>query len=224
MAHRIPALLQEKLAAGSFTLGQIRIHPDFSLHHSEDASDDAALEVHTDPAAARRLVLYDAKGAYRPLKTAPSLRRGWKLQLATLEEVHLALDTFYPAALGLWVSFRENQLTPTPWRETVNRQTGMYRIVGLITDDQSEALIATTCQSATGCLRRLLWPLEPGHPHSLTETDPSKLLEKSQEAEVPLLCSEACNLLVAAGRPVVKAARAAAEATAQEQASAKPGS
>jgi sirohydrochlorin cobaltochelatase len=216
MPRRILSLLREKLDAGSFTLGQIRIHPDFSLHHNDDDPADPSLEVHTDGAVARRLAFYDMEGKYRPLKTAPNLRRGWKLQLTSIEELRLTLDMFYPAALGLWASFLEKRLTPTPWRDTVNRQTGMYRIVGLITDEQSETLISSTCQSETGCLRHLLWSLEPGHPHSLTESDPAKLLEKRPQAEIPLLCAEACNLLVAAGRPVVKAARAAAEEAAKQ--------
>ena len=210
MAYRILSRLQDQLAKGPFLIGQVRVHPGFFLHHHEDDPGSEKLEIFEDVAAARHLAFYDGVGQYRPLKSAPNLRRGWRLNLRTIEEVRSVLDTLYPAALGLWASFQDRALHPVPWRETVNRQTGMYRIVQLITDEQSEELIAATCQNETGCLRRLLWPLEAGRAHSLTEKNPDDLLGTNHE--IPLLCAEACNLLVAAGRPVVKASRAAAEA------------
>jgi len=215
MQSRIQALLEQALARGGFRIGQIQVHPDFSLHHIDDTPDDPGLRCSTDPTESRRIALWTDDNVYRPLKTAPNLPHGWILKLANLCDLRIALDYFYPAALGLWAAYAEDQLTPTDWRETVNRQTGMYRVVGLITNEQSLELIGSTCQRETGCLRRILWNLESGKPHPLTVQSRDFLLDLARETEIPLLCIEACNLLVAAGRPIVKAAqKAAAEAAA----------
>lgn len=208
MSSRILELLEGLLEKGSFQIGQLMVHPSFELHHIEDRRGDPALTVYKGPDGARRLVLYDQEGAYRPLKTAPNLAKGWLLCAGNLENLRLALDTFYPAALGLWRAFLERRLVVVPWRETVNRQTGMYRIVGRITDEQSEALFASVCRGSPGCLRKILWGLEHQRPHQRTERQPEGLAGEAASGCVPLLCAEACNLLVAAGRPVVKASLA----------------
>lgn len=206
MRSRILELLEDRLKEGSFQIGQLMVHPSFELHHIEDNRDDPALTVYKGPAAARRLVLYDQEGTYRPLKTAPNLAKGWLLCAGSLENLRLALDTFYPAALGLWLAFLERRLVVVPWRDTVNRQTGMYRIVGRITDEQSEELFASVCRGSPGCLRKILWGLEHHRHHQQTERQPEGLAGEAESGCIPLLCAEACNLLVAAGRPVVKAA------------------
>jgi len=207
MSGVIEKFLEEKLQGEGFRIGQVCVLPDCTMHHLDDDSSDLRLEIFTAPSDAGAIVLYDEAGKFRPLKSAPSLRRGWLLRLAGVGEVRLALDAIYPAALGLWVAWKNEQLPATSWRETVNRQTGMYRIVGKITDAQSEALISKTCQRESGCLRRILWGLDSDHSHSLTVGDREFLLQLEQEGEIPILCREACNLLVAAGRPVVKAAQ-----------------
>jgi sirohydrochlorin cobaltochelatase len=212
MSGRISQFLSVLLERGGFTIGQVRVGSDLLLHHVKDAPADASLESFTRPEDVRKLVLLDDEGKYRPLKTAPNLRRGWLLRLESVEDLRLALDYFYPAAVGLWCAWQAGEWQPTPWRETVERQTGMYRVVGLITEEQSLELIGSTCR--TGCLRRILWPYAQTAPHPDT-VDPASLLSPEATGEIPLLCAEACNLLVAAGRPIVKAAqKAAAEAAA----------
>lgn len=210
MKGRIDRLLRNTLSRGAFRIGQIQVHPDLRLHHVLDAEPTQNLRVSTDPTEARRLALYTDEGIYRPLKSAPNLARGWELRLENLADLRIALDYFYPAALGMWAAYREEQLRPTDWRETVNRQTGMYRVVGLITDEQSLELIGSACQRETGCLRRILWKLESQKPHPLTVENRDFLLDLANGGEIPLLCVEACNLVVAAGRPIVKAAQKAA--------------
>lgn len=207
MSGGIEQFLEEKLLAGGFCIGEVRVRKDCSMHHLEDTDSESDLEEFTAASDAAAIALYDSSGKFRPLKSAPSLRRGWVLRLPGVDEVRLALDAIYPAALGLWVAWKKEQLPITSWRETVNRQTGMYRIVGKITDAQSEALIAKTCQRESGCLRRILWKVDAGNPHSLTVDNREFLLQLEKTGEIPILCREACNLLVAAGRPVVKAAQ-----------------
>ncbi len=182
----IRAYLDRRLAAGEWILGQIHIRPDISLRHVEEG-EASALEIFTRPEAARELAKYDDAGNYRPLKTAPNLRHGWELRLRDLDELRLALDLFYPAALGTRLAWERGELPAVALRDTLGRQTGMYRVTQLIRDDQAEALVEKIC--AGGCLRRRLWVIS-GAPAGGAEIADSKIL-----------CAEACNLFVAACRP-----------------------
>lgn len=195
-------LLASCLEAGRLHIGQILLGRDFTLRHAGDAGRED-LRRYSSPSDAREIARYDEQGAFRPLKSAPNLRRGWILEARTLEGMELALDYFYPAALGLWLSFMRGALQPTPLRETLDRQTGMYRIARELSDDQALALTARRCASEDGCLRSVLWELAPGRP--VTSLPASKLsLESLPPDRIPLLCREPCNLLVAAARSIAK--------------------
>ncbi|MBN8710815.1 MAG: hypothetical protein BGO12_16705 [Verrucomicrobia bacterium 61-8] len=186
------------LAEGAFRLGEIQVTPDFSLSHREDAGKDD-LEVSTDPWKALEIARYDDGGRYRALKTAANLRHGWRLQLADSSEVLTALDFFYPAAIGMMVAHQAGNLTATPLRVTLERQSGMYAVVRKLNGEQAVAVVSRLCCGAVPCLRRKIWSLTCDGPplESVTRNTPG-------QREVPLLCSEACNLFVAAGRHVVK--------------------
>ncbi|MDX2080457.1 MAG: DR2241 family protein [Terrimicrobiaceae bacterium] len=189
-------LLSDAIRAGFRRIGQVAIEPipdGFRLCHFDDVGREG-LKIVTDPEAATAIALQDDRGAYRPLKTAPNLRHGWELRVTSIPELRLALDALYPAALGNWRATLTGRLSAVPLRETVNRQTGMYRITGKISEDQAVSLRETLCKP--GCLRRILWSVEPaGDPPPAAEPAPY---------EIPLLCAEACNLYVAAARKVVK--------------------
>ena len=187
-------LLAQLLGLEETCLGQVRLRPDFSLGHIEDAN-RSDLEIFSDPYAAIEIAKYDDAGKYRPLKTAPDLKRGWLLRLASLPDMCLALDFLYPAALGTLLAYRQKGLTPLGLRETLSRQTGMYAVTKKITDAQAHAVIAQLCQG--GCLRHRLWTV------SLSSVSPviGKRVEGNQ---IPILCAEACNLFVAGCRKVVK--------------------
>lgn len=165
----------------------------------------AALPTHGLPVDARHLAKLDAGGQFRPLKSAPTLAGGWLLELADIAAVREALDYFYPAAVALWLRAQQGRLPVTHLRETLNRQTGMYRVTGLITDAEAATLVRDAC-APDKCTRRILWDISPELPlHAVRE----KRLESAAEAaatpqRIPVLCCEACNLLVAAARSVVK--------------------
>lgn len=187
-------LLDDAIGEGFLTIGQIAIAPvtsGFVLRHVDDTGSDD-LETFS-PADAAQIARYDDSGVYRPLKTAPNLRHGWKIELSSLTELQVTLDALYPAALGNWRALLRKELDPVPLRSTLNRQTGMYRITGKLTDDQGSGLVETLCRP--GCLRRILWPV------SDQDACPTVTLPEKQ---IPLLCGEACNLFVAAARKVVK--------------------
>jgi sirohydrochlorin cobaltochelatase len=201
-------LLAEVLKLGCVSIGEILIGGNLTLRHATDesVSDEDDLEIfegHQAPYAARAIARYDEQGNYRPLKTAPNLKRGWLIKAGTLEGVELAVDFFYPAALGLWLSWLRGTLTPTPFRETLGRQTGMYRVTQLISREQAADLIARRCTSHGGCLRTILWEMVPGE--AISSLPASKLrVEGGVSGRIPLICREVCNLVVAAARPIAK--------------------
>jgi sirohydrochlorin cobaltochelatase len=193
----ITQALEAWLDAGETRIGELVILGQYELRHHLDASLDG-LASHDTPAAAREIALYDAGGHYRPLKTAPTLRRGWRLTLASTDELHQALDYFYPAMLAARLAFQQGRLALTPFRDTLARQSGIYAVTRKITDSQASSLIGSMCRSDGGCLKTILWP------HPATGLPPEKF--DPAAAGIPLLCAEACNLLVARAREIVKQA------------------
>ena len=205
-----------------FLMGQLRVVrlPDggHELRHRDDTARPAAeLAPHADPEDAGALALYDDVGAYRPLKTAPNLRHGWRLVVPDAAGLELALGLFYPARLGAWRAFEKGRLAATPWRETLARQTGMYRVTQKITDAQADEMVGRFCRSDGGCLRTILWRRDAAGGVPSAQLPPEKYdpaYDQTGEGAgefIPLLCQEACNLLVAEARAVVKGKPAAGE-------------
>ncbi|CAN5904985.1 CbiX/SirB N-terminal domain-containing protein [soil metagenome] len=188
-----------------FVMGQIRVHQQddssWTLCHVADEKVED-LSLFTTPADAQDLALYDDAGQFRPLKTAPNLKRGWKLQVTDSDTLSKALDFFYPAALGFHEHWQANTLHPVPLRETLARQTGMYRFVNAISDEQAQDMVACECDAKTKCLRRIAWPLTADQP--LTVLTPEKQMPTASPTEIPLLCVEACTHLVSAAREIAK--------------------
>jgi len=203
LSRSITLALAAWLAAGETRIGELIISGQYELRHHLDAHLDG-LTLHAHPAAARDIALYDAAGNYRPLRTAPTLRRGWRLTLRTIEQLHEALDGFYPAMLAARLAFQQGRLAVTPLRETLNRQSGMYAVTRKITDSQADTLIGSFCRTDGGCLKTILWPIAPGLP--VASLPPEKFEPSAGCGCIPLLCAEACNLLVAKARETVKGA------------------
>ncbi|HEX8295074.1 MAG TPA: DR2241 family protein [Chthoniobacteraceae bacterium] len=204
MIRKISQALADWLESGGEEIGEIAIRREksgFFLRHRDDLT-RSDLESHSGAVAARHLATYDDVGKFRPLKTAPNLRHGWELFLPDLEALRQALDFFYPAMLGVWLSHTRGELAAVPLRQTLGRQSGMYRVTQKISDEQAQRLIGGFCRSDGGCLKHLLWPLAPEQP--VLSLPPEKLRAPAAGKTLPLLCHEACNLLVAKAREVVK--------------------
>lgn len=185
--------LMQWLEAGGDRIGEIAIQPTadgWELRHIADLGVEE-LTLHTTPEAARHLANFTESGAFRPLKTAPTLRRGWVLRLADPGDLRRALDYLYPAMIGCAVSYRRGSLPPVVLRETLGRQTGMYRVTQKISDEDARRTIDRFC---AGCLKQRLWEI----------AGPNPVPPALRPREWPLLCHEACNLLVAEIRTVVK--------------------
>jgi sirohydrochlorin cobaltochelatase len=202
--RNLTAALRAWIEAGGHEIGEIHLSAaddGFVLCHRAEI-DRPDLTVQTGAEAARHLAHYDDAGKFRPLKTAPNLRHGWRLTVADVAELRRALDYFYPAMLGVWLSHTRGELPAVPLRETLARQTGMYRVTQKITDEQAQQMIGAFCRSDGGCLKRILWPLAPGTP--IMTLPAGKFSPDAAPGTLPLLCQEACNLLVAKAREVVK--------------------
>ena len=224
MADSIEAILNS--LAAPFHFGQLLVgragSADFVLSHLDDASLNT-LQRYRDVESAIDIAKFDDAGHYRPLKTAPNLRHGWRLELATVEELRRALDYFYPGRLAVFAAWKKGCLKTTALRETLDRQSGMYRVAAKISDPQINDLVADFCRSDGGCLRTILWKRDRNGVIASTKLPKEKFdpvvdqaaacsrrpagdvrASHSEAATVPLLCQEVCNLLVAECRKVVK--------------------
>src|SRR6266516_1814239 len=212
----------DALLIAPFCFGQISVRKSgksFVLCHRDDEAHDD-LEIFRNAEDAIKIARYDDAGNYRPLKTAPNLRHGWRLELQRPDEVKRALDHFYPGRLAVFIIWQRGQLRTTPLRETLTRQSGMYRVAAKISDTQIDTLVADFCRSNGGCLRTILWKRDLDGAIASTKLpkdkfDPAcdqlKALHgpvSATPATVPLPCQEACNLLIAECRKVVKGERA----------------
>ena len=224
MANPVERSLESVLTP-PFYFGQILVQRkqggDFILSHRDDASLDK-LQTCRDPEKAVEIAKYDDAGNYRSLKTAPNLRHGWRLELATVEKLRRALDYFYPGRLAVFEVWKSGYLATMPLRETLDRQSGMYRVAAKISDPQINDLVADFCRSDGGCLRTILWKRDrngeiastklPGEKFDLAKdqmiaSSPPGSASPATAAvpfTFPLLCQEACNLLVAECRRIVK--------------------
>lgn|ERR1051325_7750182 len=189
----------------------------FVVSHRDDESLEQ-LQTHQNAEDALEIAKYDDAGNYRPLKTAPNLRHGWRLDLATHEELRRSLDYFYPSRLAVFATWKNGYLKTTPLRETLDRQSGMYRVAAKVSDQQINELVADFCRSDNGCLRTILWKRDRNGVIASTKLPKQKFdpaydqvmaacnarASRSEVATVPLLCQEPCNLLVAECRKAVK--------------------
>ena len=200
------------LAAGLRCIGQVSIAKntggDFVLAHREDASRNDLLQYRRTEDASE-IVRFDDAGSYRPLKTAPNLRHGWRLVLSDITALRIALDLFYPGRLAAFLAWEQSALIATPLRATLERQTGMYRASAKISDGDADTLVGNFCRSDGGCLRTILWNRDEKGAVASTRLpsekfDPQHDQTGSGAAVVPLLCQEACNLLVAEARKTVR--------------------
>jgi len=218
MRNFIGQVLEAVLTASSY-FGQIVIQKiptgRFVLFHRDDETLDH-LQVFRSAEDAIEIAKCDDAGNYRPLKTAPNLRHGWRLELDTLEQLKRALDYFYPGRMAVFAAWKSDKLRTRSLRETLDRQSGMYRVAAKISDSQIDDLVADFCRSNGGCLRTILWKRDACGTVASTKLPNEKFNPAYDQAEapaqpgstipatVPLLCQEACNLLITECRKVVK--------------------
>jgi len=210
----IAEALLDAVRAGIRRIGEIEIQTGdssdrFMLCHHADSElsrepGHGGLEICEGPDEARRLSLYAADGTYRFLKAQRNLQRGWVMLLASAADLRLALDHFYPAAVGVWLAGREGRLEVEHLRQKLDRQTGMYRRAKLVTDEAAQSLVANACMGDPMCARRILWNISADLPLSPPPAC-TGVAEGVPEAQaIPLLCPAPCNHFVTECRSAAK--------------------
>jgi sirohydrochlorin cobaltochelatase len=203
-------LLESLLAEKTSRIGQLEISASaggFVVCHRDDVGRDDLTPREIDDAF--EIAKFDDSENYRPLKTAPNLRHGWKIFANDSAELQQAIDAIYPGRLAVLHALESGELVTTSLRETLSRQSGMYRVAAKISNQQIDDLVGNFCRSDGRCLRTILWKRDDKGTVPSTKLPPEKLdpaYDQMGRGEkcIPLLCQEACNLLVAACREKVK--------------------
>jgi hypothetical protein len=136
----------------------------FELRHVEDRSVEGLKRCSLKEL--RALAQFTTAGAFRPMKSAPTLRRGWQWVAPNSSALAEGLDTLYPGALADWFAADQPESSVTDFRAFMDRQTGMYRTAAMLSDPQAARVTAACCAPSL-CLKRRLWTvpgLEPDAP------------------------------------------------------------
>lgn len=172
--------------------GQVLIRSEaaggYRLCHVEDEG-KTRLQLYENPRAAREIAKLAADSEYRPLKSAPNLRRGWVLLAADAGDLAIAMNGLYPAAVVHWYLYREGRLDITNYRENAARQSGIYKRVQRLTDEGVQNAAKACCEDAV-CLKKTLWDVD----------DDTPLEMDRGEGEIP--CPEPCSVFVSFARRV----------------------
>ena len=166
------------------------IGQDFTLCHAADASIAAGSLQVCGIDGLRTLAANTVGGEFRPLKTAPNLRRGWLTHAHGLSELEMALDHLYPGAVADWYAVNAGDPPITNFRTFVDRQTGMYRTAAMLSDANAAEAIRASCDSRV-CVRRRLWTIDG------LEQDPAGL-----KSVIP--CLEPCALALELSRRAMR--------------------
>lgn len=148
-----------------------------------------SLDLHSDPRAAREIAKLTGSGEYRPLKSAPNLRRGWEINASGAVELSVAMNYLYPAGVVHWHLHREGMLEVTNYRQNAARQTGMYKRVQRLSDGGVQNAARACCEDAV-CLKKTLWDVDEDTP---LEMDRGR-------GYIP--CPEPCSIFVSFARRV----------------------
>jgi hypothetical protein len=138
----------------------------------------------------RSLAQITIHGAFRPLKSAPNLQKGWLLGAANNTELEMALNQLYPGLIADWFAARSPRPAITHYREFTNRQTGMYRITQMLSDGQAAQMITAGCHRRF-CLKQRLWTVEG-------------LAPEAREDKSLIPCLEPCALLLEFARKAMR--------------------
>jgi hypothetical protein len=180
--------------AKELVLGQVRIcrmENGFELRHVDDwaVPPDQLKTIIAEEA--REIAQLTESGAFRPLKAAPTLRRGWRIVAGSDVDLGTAVDRLYPGAVADLYATLQQPLPITDYREFTARQSGMYRITTFL-DDTDAAAVVRKCCAREFCLKRRFWDVAGHAPE-----------EPAQKSVIP--CLEPCAILLEYSRKVVRA-------------------
>jgi hypothetical protein len=127
---------------------------------------------------------------FRPLKSAPNLQCGWRCVARNSSELEFALQCLYPGMLADWFAAQQPNPPITHYRDFASRQTGMYRVTTMLSDEQVAQVARAVCHKRF-CLKQRLWTVEGLPPDNATE-----------KSLIP--CLEPCAVLLEFARTVMR--------------------
>ena len=163
-----------------------RLTDGFELRHMKDRHAPADMLRAILPMEVRTLAQSTVSGAFRPLKSAPTLQSGWRLAVHDEEELETTLNHLYPGAIADGYAARSDSPPITHYRQFTQRQTGMYRITTRL-DDPHAARVTRACCDRKFCLKRRLWTVEG-------------LAQDSADEKSLIPCLEPCAILLEVAR------------------------
>jgi hypothetical protein len=194
------SLLHPALAAFLDQLGEAevfgqarirRLATGFEVRHEADRDQaEGALRQLSGPEELRAMAQVTAAGAFRPLRSAPTLQTGWRVVAADGPALAATLELLYPGALEDWHAARQPAPAITSYRAFTQRQTGMYRIAAQLSDERAGRMMRSCCQPSF-CLKRRLWSVG---------TEPEDLPEL--KSVIP--CLEPCAVLLEFARQTAR--------------------
>lgn len=165
----------------------------FLIRHRADANLPSESLASVDgPSTLRERVRHDDDGRYRPLSGAETLPTGWELAGLDTTGLVRAVRAVYPGSIAHWYRDRSDQLVVTDFRETVDRQTGIYADLDRLSQAELDAATEAVCG---GCVRSRRWGIDDG--------------EDPDAGGIP--CREACPFFLSAAHAFLDSGRAAAE-------------
>ena len=200
--ERALAELLERSGKAVLLQVEARVHGDdhFELRHTDDSAvDPAELEELATVRSLARLARKRTDGGHRPLRTAEDLPRGWRLSVSRLRGLVEALVAVYGPALTHWYLAETGALRAGSFRETAQRQTGIYARLGSVSPELVATAIGRCCEGLP-CLRVHRWS-DDGHPPRPSLANPDTVgtrLVVPCPAPCPILLSTALELTAGA--------------------------
>lgn len=160
----------------------------FVLTHVEDRDAFPLRDVNV--VDLRGVAQFTAEKQFRPLKSAPTLQRGWRFAAGDATALEAGLHAIYPGAVADWFAARQPEPPVTSYRAFTSRQSGMYRITTHLNDLRAAEVALAGC-AGRFCLKQRLWTV-------------TGLPADSIEAKSLIPCLEPCAVLLEFARTVAR--------------------
>jgi sirohydrochlorin cobaltochelatase len=142
-------LIEAVQVAGRLQFGQLLLRPTDVRHIDDQHSDD--LRELTEPGDLRAAI---RENPFRPLATSTDLPRGWQVTIDDSAQFHAVVETIYPSTVADWATGRRGVFQAETFAATIQRQTGMFRDLATLHDDQRAELVTQICAN---CARHPIW-------------------------------------------------------------------
>ena len=160
----------------------------FDVRHVADCNTSTLRLV--SAAQLREIAQFTEHKQFRPLKSAPTLQRGWHFLARNASDLDYALQCLYPGGISDWFAVQCPAPPITHYRDFTARQTGMYRATASLSDEQVAHVARAGCHKRF-CLKQRLWGVEGLSPD-----------DASEKSLIP--CLEPCAVLLEFARVIAR--------------------